>query len=129
MSIIETLREDYIRFPAEQTYDIYSEQVYFRDPINEFRGRHRYQQMIGWMEQWFQAIRMDLHQIQQTDQQILTQWTLSWSLPLPWHPRLRVDGWTEIGLDDQGLIASHIDYWKCTRLDLLKQVLLRSAPQ
>ena len=129
MNIIEILREDYTHFPAEQTYDIYSEQVYFRDPVNEFRGRRRYQQMVQWMGQWFQDIRMDLHQIQQNEQQILTQWTLSWNVPLPWHPRLRVDGWTEIQLDDQGLIISHIDYWKCTRLDLIKQVFLRSAPR
>jgi len=126
MDILETLRQDYLRFPADQTYDIYSEQVYFQDPMNEFRGRDRYRQMIDWMDRWFQDIRMDLHQIHQQEQQILTQWTLSWSLPLPWRPRLRVDGWTEIELDDQGMICSHVDYWKCTRADLWKQVWLRS---
>lgn len=128
MNILQTLREDYLRFPADQTYDIYSDQVYFRDPMNEFRGRERYRQMIQWIDQWFQDIQMDLHQITQQDHQILTQWTLSWNLPLPWRPRLRVDGWTEIQLDDQGLIQSHVDYWKCTRTDLLKQVFFRSRP-
>lgn len=125
MDILQILREDYTRFPAEQTYEIYSKRVYFRDPMNEFEGRDRYRQMIGWMDRWFQDIRMDLHEIEQMEQQIRTQWTLCWRLPLPWRPRLRVDGWTEIRLDEQGLICSHVDFWKCTRADLLKQVFLR----
>lgn len=38
MSIIEILKEDYQRFPADRAYSIYAEDVYFQDPLknNEF---------------------------------------------------------------------------------------------
>ena len=33
----EILLEDYQRFPDNQTFDIYAPDVYFKDPLNEFR--------------------------------------------------------------------------------------------
>lgn len=126
--LLAILREDYARFPENQTYSIYDPEVYFKDPVNEFRGLSRYQEMIGWMGRWFQDIRLDLHEIQQTGAQIRTEWTLSWSLPLPWHPRLRIPGWTELHLNEAGLIGSHIDYWRCSRWEVLGQVFRPRDP-
>ncbi|KAM3105498.1 DUF2358 domain-containing protein [Phormidesmis sp. 146-33] len=120
MDIIHTLRDDYQRFPADQTYSIYAENVYFKDPMNEFRGRDRYQQMIKLIKTWFLNVKMDLHNIQQLDDHIRTDWTLSWNTPLPWKPRIAIDGWSELQIKDN-LIISHIDYWHCSKLDVLKQ--------
>ncbi len=120
-NLIDMLKQDYQRFPTQQTYSLYADDVVFKDPMTQFQGVQRYQQMIGWMARWFTDIRLDLHAIEQDDDRIQTRWTLSWTSPLPWNPRIRISGWSELRLNSQGLIASHIDYWDCSRLAVLKQ--------
>jgi hypothetical protein len=124
MDIIQILKEDYQRFPAEQTYSIYAKEVYFKDPLNQFRGIERYKQMINFINSWFIEPKLDLHNICQSGDTIETRWTLSWTTPLPWKPRIAISGWSELKLNTEGLITSHIDYWDCSRLDVLKQNLL-----
>ncbi|MEH2015348.1 DUF2358 domain-containing protein [Nostoc sp.] len=121
MDIIEILKEDYQRFPVNQTYSIYTPDVYFQDPLNKFRGVKRYKQMINFIETLFLNTKMDLHSIQRLGDTIKTEWTLSWNTPLPWKPRISIPGWSELGLNSDGLIISHIDYWNCSRLDVVKQ--------
>lgn len=121
MDILETLKQDYQNFPHDQTYRIYSEDVYFKDPLNEFRGRKRYERMIQFIATWFQDPKLDLHQIQRQGQQIRTDWTLSWTTPLPWKPRIHIAGWSELGLNAEDQIISHVDYWHCSRWQVLKQ--------
>ncbi|OKH20969.1 hypothetical protein NIES593_17080 [Hydrococcus rivularis NIES-593] len=123
MDIIEILKDDYQRFPADQTYSIYAENVYFKDPLNEFRGIARYKEMIGFMSNWFQDIKMDLHDIRREGDTIHTEWTLNWTTPIPWKPRITIPGRSELKLDEQEMIVSHIDYWHCSRLDVIKQHL------
>ncbi|MGB3534870.1 MAG: DUF2358 domain-containing protein [Microcoleaceae cyanobacterium] len=122
MTIIETLKQDYQRFPENQTYSIYAEDVYFKDPLNEFNGVERYQNMIDFIQRWFLNIQMDLHDISQSENLIKTRWTLSWTTPLPWKPRVSIPGWSELKLNAGGLICSHIDYWDCSRFDVVKQL-------
>ncbi|MCL1469928.1 DUF2358 domain-containing protein [Argonema antarcticum] len=123
MDIIQILKEDYQRFPLDQTYSIYAEDVYFQDPLNKFRGIERYKQMIGSIRTWFIDPKLDLHDIRRRDDAIETRWTLSWNTPLPWKPRIVISGWSEMRLNAGGSIVSHIDYWNCSRLDVLKQHL------
>ena len=40
--LVEILREDYQRFPENQTFEIYADDVYFKDPLNEFNGVKKY---------------------------------------------------------------------------------------
>jgi len=122
MDIIAILKEDYQKFPEDQTYSIYAEDVYFEDPVNKFRGGDRYQKMIDFFKKWFLDIQLDLHEINQSGNTIKTRWTLSWTAPVPWQPRMAIPGWSELKLNDAGLIASHIDYWDISRLDVLKQL-------
>lgn len=122
-NIIETLKADYQRFPLEQTYSIYALDVYFQDPVFKFRGLELYKWMIKFIHIFFTNLRMDLHHIEQDQNMIKTEWTLSWNASLPWKPRISISGWTQLGLNNQGLISSHIDYWHCSRLDVLKQHL------
>jgi hypothetical protein len=121
MNIIQILQEDYQRFPRDQTYEIYAQNVYFKDPMTEFRGIKRYQAMIGFMSHWFQNIQMELHHIEQIGDRLETRWTLSWTTPLPWQPRIAISGRSELMLNDQNLIISHIDYWDCSRWNVLQQ--------
>jgi Uncharacterized conserved protein (DUF2358) len=119
--ILEILKQDYQRFPLNQTYEIYADDVYFQDPMNRFRGLDRYKQTIGFIQTWFKNIQLDLHEIKREGDAIETRWTLSWNTPLPWNPRISIPGWSELQLNADGLIISHIDYWNCSRLDVLKQ--------
>ena len=90
MSIIEILKQDYQRFPINQTYSIYADDVSFQDPLNKFRGIDRYKKMIQFIQQWFLNPKMDVHDIQQQENTIKTEWTFSWNTPLPWKPRISI---------------------------------------
>jgi hypothetical protein len=122
MNLVDVLRADYARFPANQTYSIYAKDVWFKDPMNEFRGVDRYRKMIQFIETWFVNVQMDLISIAQTENEIKTRWVLSWNAPLPWKPRMSIPGWSELQVNSDGLISAHVDYWECSRLDVLKQV-------
>jgi hypothetical protein len=119
--LIEIVKADYAKFPAAQTYSIYSQDVYFKDPMYDFTGLKQYQKMIGFITTWFKNLRLELHDIKAVDNIIKTRWTMSWDAPLPWKPRISVTGWSDLTVNDDRLIASHIDYWECSRLDLVKQ--------
>lgn len=123
MDILALLRTDYQRFPKDQTYGLYAEDVYFKDPMTEFRGIARYQQMIGFIQTWFLDCHMEVHDLQQTGSSIRSDWTLTWRTPLPWKPAIAISGWSDLTLNAAGLITSHIDHWHCSRLDVLKQHL------
>ena len=84
MDIISILKEDYQKFPLDQTYSVYAKDVYFEDPMNKFRGCDRYQKMINFIKNWFVDIKLDLHEINQSANIIKTRWTLSWTTPMPW---------------------------------------------
>ena len=81
------------------------------------------------MNNWFNDIKLDLHDISQSGNLIKTRWTLSWTAPVPWKRPMAIPGWRELKLHADGLISSHIDYWDISRLDVLKQLFqLRSFP-
>ncbi|MEB3181058.1 MAG: DUF2358 domain-containing protein [Nostocaceae cyanobacterium] len=128
MDIVKILQQDYQQFPKNQTYSIYAKDVYFQDPLNKFQGVERYKQMIGFISTWFMNIKLDLHDMQRQGDTIKTEWTLSWNTPLPWKPRIAISGWSELKLNPQELIISHIDYWNCSRFDVVKQHLPRFRP-
>jgi hypothetical protein len=122
-STIEILKADYARFPENQSFHIYAEDVYFKDPLNEFRGLARYQSMLGFIQTWFKEPQLELHEIEAKERTIITRWTLRWTTPLPWQPRIAIPGWSELTINESGSIQSHVDYWNCSRLDVLKQHL------
>ena len=121
MDILEILQKDYQNFPDNQTYSIYATDVYFKDPMNEFRGRDRYQKTIAFIARWFKNIDLELHQMTRSHDIIYTKWTLSWNTPLPWRPRITIPGRSELKLNGENLIISHIDYWYISRIEVLKQ--------
>lgn len=122
-AVIAQVKADYARFPKEQSYDLYAEDVYFKDPMNEFRGVTQYRRMIGFIDQWFGDITLDLHGVEhpQVDT-FITRWTLHFTVSTPWQPRISIPGWSELKVNGEGLICSHIDHWTCTRWDVLKQL-------
>ena len=115
------LREDYARFPDNQTYEIYAQDVYFKDPLNEFNGVKKYRAMIGFLGSFFGNVEMDVHDMNRSGSTIKIEWTLNMTSPLPWKPRLSIPGWTELKVNDENLIASHIDYWHISPWKVLRQ--------
>lgn len=131
-NILDIIKADYAKFPEAQTYSIYSEDVYFKDPVYNFRGIKQYQKMIGFITFWFKNLKLELHGIARNDNLVKARWTMSWDAPLPWKPRISVTGWSDLTVDkfadtlvngegDRELIISHIDYWECTKFDVVKQ--------
>ena len=121
--VIAQLKQDYARFPQNQTYGLYAADVHFQDPMNAFDGVERYQKMIAFLDRFFNHIDMELHSIEQvTPSLITTTWTLNMDAPLPWSPRLSIPGRSELGLNAAGLINSHVDYWDCSKLAVFLQV-------
>lgn len=47
MNLIDIIKEDYQKFPEDQTYAIYAENVHFKDPVYDFYGLKKYQEMIA----------------------------------------------------------------------------------
>ncbi len=121
MTILDIVKTDYQRFPEHQTYSVYTEDVYFKDPLNEFRGIKRYQEMISFMSRWLTQMHLDLKEIDRQDNIIYTKWSLSWTTPLPWQPRITISGKSELTLNEDEKIISHIDYWDCSRWNVIKQ--------
>lgn len=137
--IITTITKDYAKFPESQTYEIYCDDVYFRDPVYQFRGLAQYQKMIGFITYWFKNLKLELHSIERQSEVVTTRWTMSWNAPLPWQPRVSVTGWSELTVTNQvnemektaGIqekICSHVDYWHCTKWDLIRQHFVMSQP-
>ena len=50
MNLVKIIEEDYKRFPENQTYSIYAEDVRFKDPVYDFQGLKKYQEMIAFFE-------------------------------------------------------------------------------
>lgn len=121
MDILTAIATDYERFPQQQSYYLYAPDVYFKDPLTEFCGIGRYQQMIQFMAQWFKKIDLQLHTIEQQANVIHTRWTLTWTTPLPWQPRIEISGRSELVLNTDNLIISHVDYWDCSPWSVFQQ--------
>ncbi|MEO0540143.1 MAG: DUF2358 domain-containing protein [Cyanobacteria bacterium P01_A01_bin.105] len=122
-TIIDRIRTDYEHFPRNQSYELYDQNVAFKDPLNQFSGVDRYRWMIGLLERLFTDHRIDLHEITHPQpNRVTTRWTLSMTAKLPWQPQLSIPGHSDLMLNEQGLIVSHIDDWSCSRWDVLKQV-------
>lgn len=121
--VIEQLKRDYAKFPKDQTYSLYTEDVTFKDPLNKFKGVGLFKKMIGFIDWFFGDVQMDLHSIEQSSPSLIEMhWTLNMNPPVPWSARLHIPGRTELQLSEQGLIESHVDYWNCSRLNVLRQV-------
>lgn len=119
--LLEIIKADYQRFPENQTFEIYADDVYFKDPLNEFRGVKKYRQMIGFLSRFFQDIELQVHNIEREGTEIKSEWTLNMTSPLPWKPRISIPGWSELQVNQDNLISSHIDYWQVSPGNVLGQ--------
>jgi len=127
--VIETLKKDLpTLFEEDISYDIYTKNIFFKDPVNQFKGKLNYR-IIFWTlrfhsQLFFTQINFDLHDVyQQAQDTIIANWTVRGVLRLPWKTHLFFKGYSTYKLTPQCLIYEHIDTWDRKPKDILKQFL------
>ncbi len=129
--VIETLNAELPSlFETDLSYDIYTKDIYFRDPVNTFKGKFNYR-IIFWTlrfhgKLFFTSLYFDLHDIQQTaSDTILANWTVRGILRVPWKARILFNGYSTYKLTPEGFIYEHIDTWDRQPSEILKQFFRR----
>jgi hypothetical protein len=130
--VIQTLKEDLpTLFEKDISYDIYTQDIYFQDPVNKFKWKFNYR-IIFWtlrFHAWlfFREIYFDLHEVSQPAKHtILAQWTVRGILRVPWKARLFFNGYSTYKLKPNNLIYEHIDTWDRHPGEILKQFWQKS---
>lgn len=125
--VIEILKQDLpTLFVQDISYDIYTSDILFSDPVNKFKGKLNYR-IIFWTlrfhgQLFFTEIAFDLHDVSQSEEKkILATWTVRGVLRVPWKARLFFNGYSTYKLNDEGLIYEHIDTWDREPGEILKQ--------
>lgn len=131
--IIETLKAELPRlFETDISYDIYTKNIYFRDPVNTFRGKLNYR-IIFWTlrfhgKLFFTKLYFDLHDVKQTATDIiLANWTVRGTLRVPWRASIFFNGYSTYKLTPDGSIYEHIDTWDRPPSEILQQFFRRGS--
>ncbi len=129
--IIQTLKHDLpTLFEQDISYDIYTSDIYFQDPVNRFKGKFNYR-IIFWTLRFhgrlfFTELYFDLHDVTHPNPDIvLATWTVRGTLRLPWHAKIFFNGYSTYKLTPEGLIYEHIDTWDRKPSEILKQFFRR----
>lgn len=124
---IETLKKDLpTLFKTDISYDIYTQDIYFQDPVNHFKGKFNYR-IIFWTlrfhaQLFFTEIYFDLHDVNQIEEDtIKATWTVRGTLRLPWKAHIFFNGDSTYKLNQEGLIYNHLDTWDRKPSEILKQ--------
>jgi hypothetical protein len=127
--VIQTLWLDLpTLFERDISYTIYTNDIFFQDPVNTFKGKLNYR-IIFWTLRFharlfFTQIFFDLHDISQpTPTTLLATWTVRGSLRVPWSSQLFFNGTSTYTLTSDGLINRHIDTWDRSPLEIVRQFL------
>lgn len=86
-----------------------TDEVLFRDPFNETRGRFAYLHVLRHMFQILEGIRFDIHSQAGEGSRRFLYWTFTARHSVL--KQIKVEGVTRIELADDGRIAAHVDYW------------------
>lgn len=129
--VIKTLKHDLpLLFEKDISYDIYTQSIYFKDPVNTFKGKLNYR-IIFWTlrfhgQLFFTELFFDLHDVQQTSEDtILANWTVRGTLRVPWRAKIFFNGYSTYKLTSEGLIYEHIDTWDRPPGAILRQFFQR----
>ncbi|KAH1079503.1 hypothetical protein GYH30_054182 [Glycine max] len=108
---IRSLREDFpALFYRELSFDIYRDDIVFKDPLNTFVGIENYKSIFWALgfhgRMFFKALWIDLSRVwQPAEDVIMVRWTVDGIPRGPWEScsRSRFDGTSEYKLDKNGL--------------------------
>ncbi|MEH1807261.1 DUF2358 domain-containing protein [Nostoc sp.] len=125
--VINTLKEDLpTLFQKDISYDIYTQNIYFKDPVNTFKYKFNYR-IIFWTLRFharlfFTQIYFDVHEVYQSaEHTILAKWTVRGVLRVPWKAGLLFNGYSTYKLNQDNLIYEHIDTWDRKPGEILRQ--------
>lgn len=125
--VIKTLQQDLpTLFAKDISYDIYTKDIYFQDPVNKFKYKFNYR-IIFWTLRFharlfFTEIYFDVHEIHQSaPDTIIVQWTVRGVLRVPWKAKLFFNGYSTYTLNSNNLIYEHIDTWDRKPSEILQQ--------
>ena len=125
--VIQTLKTDLpTLFEQDISYDIYTSDIFFRDPVNEFKGKFNYR-IIFWTLRFharlfFREIYFDVRDIGQTaSDTILVNWTVRGRLRVPPKAIVFFNGYSTYTLNEGGFIYNHADTWDRTPTEILRQ--------
>ena len=127
--VMETLKKDLpTLFEKDISYEIYTKDIYFQDPVNKFKGKFNYHNIFWTLRfharLFFTQIYFDLHDVSQTAQDtLLANWTVRGVLRVPWKARIFFNGYSTYTLNKDGLIYNHIDTWDRKPSEILKQFI------
>lgn len=124
---IETLKHDLpTLFDRDISYEIYTRDIEFKDPVNRFKGKLNYR-IIFWTLRFharlfFTEIFFDLHSVDRAAADtILANWTVRGTLRVPWKAQIFFNGYSTYKLDSEGTIYEHIDTWDRSPGEILRQ--------
>ncbi|KAI3466300.1 hypothetical protein Pfo_022963 [Paulownia fortunei] len=110
---VRTLREDMpLIFTKDLNYDIYRDDITFRDPLNTFTGIENYK-LIFWALRFhgrilFREISLDVLRVwQPSENMILIRWNLRGVPRVPWEAKGQFQGTSRYKLDRNGKIYEH----------------------
>jgi hypothetical protein len=125
--VIKTLKEDLpTLFQKDISYQIYTQDIYFKDPVNTFKYKFNYR-IIFWTLRFharlfFTQIFFDVHEVSQSaEDTILAKWTVRGVLRVPWKAGLLFNGYSTYKLNQDNLIYEHIDTWDRKPGEILRQ--------
>ncbi|MGV0106216.1 DUF2358 domain-containing protein [Nostoc sp. DSM 114167] len=131
--VINTLKEDLpTLFEKDISYDIYTQDIYFKDPVNTFKYKFNYR-IIFWTLRFharlfFTHIYFDVHEVYQSaENTILAKWTVRGVLRVPWKAGLLFNGYSTYKLNQDNLIYEHIDTWDRKPREILQQFWQRQG--
>ncbi|MBN3890333.1 MAG: DUF2358 domain-containing protein [Nostoc sp. JL31] len=131
--VINTLKEDLpTLFQKDISYDIYTRNIYFKDPVNTFKYKFNYR-IIFWTLRFharlfFTQIYFDVHEVYQSaEDTILAKWTVRGVLRVPWKAGLLFNGYSTYKLNQDNLIYEHIDTWDRKPGEILRQFWQREG--
>ncbi|AFY33487.1 DUF2358 domain-containing protein [Calothrix sp. PCC 7507] len=129
--VIKTLKNDLpTLFEQDISYDIYTNDIYFRDPVNKFKYKFNYR-IIFWTLRFharlfFTEIYFDVHEVDQSSEDtILAKWTVRGVLRVPWKAKLFFNGYSTYKINQDALIYEHIDTWDRKPGEILRQFVQR----
>ncbi|XP_024516010.1 uncharacterized protein LOC112340955 [Selaginella moellendorffii] len=110
---IRTLREELpVLFHRDLSYQIYREDISFRDPVNCFHGLGNYKFIVQVLRlngrMLFKSIWVEILSVwQPSESTIVIRWSVRGIPRVPWEARGLFDGVSEYKLDSKGKIYEH----------------------
>lgn len=92
-----------------QLADFCSEDVLFKDPFNEHKGKQAYLAVLGDMFERLDNVQFQVYEVDVTEKGGYLRWHFAAKSAAT--GLIKVEGVSWIAIDQDGLICEHIDYW------------------